>query len=912
MPPPPRAAGRRSRSAQILQNGPESREDYLSFDWLLLWSTMFVVFLIFALFTPYTNQLDEIKNLLLMTLPPVLLVLALLRWDFSRMNFRDYKGLVYLAAFLLSIVVSWIINPQKAIGERVIWFQIGVATFTFLFATLLNSENKLRKTMIFFVLLSLFSCVFGLFIFAGQGFIGHIFNWMVKRDYFQTNQDWLILVYTLQQSKEMYSTILNPDFYAAYLVMTIPIVLSMFFVEERLLLKAVSLLTFLLMNVCLGFTLSNDSFLSIVFVTYPVYFILGYLYVFDWRLSKRTLAIFFAGSAVLALTLGFLLSPMLYQFWEFKTQAIDGRKILWMGGVYPWLYGDDGTRSAINPISFLFGTGPGGYRHYFPVFRDPTFFDNQINNVTTFSHNYYIDVLCEFGLLGFVCFAAMYGVVLWNAYQQVRTSTSRPHQYYQLAMVAALSGIALQNFFSPNNRWAVAGMVFWSLFGISMGIWYLEKGLNTQDDGKRRGTAPASAANWHYIQYALLAIAVLFCIRSIPQGIRHFEGAKRNSFGLQKMEQQPARLTPAERAQWDNDAIKAFQDAIDLNPTFVTSYYKVAHMYFSRGELDRAIETYQTLEKFNPHYSEIHLNLGIVYSTKASRLTGRERIEALQKAYASIKEGARQSLKPVVQRLAGDIGQELAIALRQEKLEPEDVRALFGDNLETTDIQRVRNAKFIEVLEELKPYYRSIIDYKPRLPGEIAGREQNLEDAYLNLVQLGLLTRKPDEAIAVRRELYTYDPTDVDNIAALLDLYEELDRVDERIEFLEMAAKGDPLDYRLRQLLAAAYLEADRMDDFARELRRIEVLRPELPGALAGLYVHYMGTGDAARRDEYRAKLAKIGIDTEQLTESLKKATADRPDAVAQLLIDSVEDTTAPRPAPAPAPADAVTTGAAE
>ena len=53
-----------------------------------------------------------------------------------------------------------------------------------------------------------------------------------------------------------------------------------------------------------------------------------------------------------------------------------------------------------------------------------------------------------------------------------RSATRRTgsHQFYQIACIAGLSGVALQNFFSPNNRWAVAGMMYWTMFGLSMGI----------------------------------------------------------------------------------------------------------------------------------------------------------------------------------------------------------------------------------------------------------------------------------------------------------------------------------------------------------------------------------------------------------------------------------------------------------
>src|SRR5690606_29713800 len=99
---------------------------------------------------------------------------------------------------------------------------------------------------------------------------------------------WATLFYTLFNSHgDMYSFILNSDFYAAFLVMLIPIALSMFFVEQRTWFKVLALLSVLLMNVCLFLTNSNDSFISMFLLAYPLYFLLGYKYVKEWGLSRR-------------------------------------------------------------------------------------------------------------------------------------------------------------------------------------------------------------------------------------------------------------------------------------------------------------------------------------------------------------------------------------------------------------------------------------------------------------------------------------------------------------------------------------------------------------------------------------------------------------------------------------------------
>ncbi len=57
------------------------------------------------------------------------------------------------------------------------------------------------------------------------------------------------------------------------------------------------------------------------------------------------------------------------------------------------------------------GGGPGSFRNLFPNHRSPDYFLYDISNVTLFAHNYFVDVLCETGLVGFAVFMTFLGVL---------------------------------------------------------------------------------------------------------------------------------------------------------------------------------------------------------------------------------------------------------------------------------------------------------------------------------------------------------------------------------------------------------------------------------------------------------------------------------------------------------------------
>jgi tetratricopeptide (TPR) repeat protein len=854
---------------------PLPKENYFTFDWLLLFATYIVMSLIFFLFTPYTHQLDEIKNMFLMSLPPFLFAAAVYGKDFREFRWRTHASTILLGLLIAEMLISWVLNPPprgstgffdaiaKWIGnpmrmttERVVWFQLACMTFTIVFAWYMDTEEKLRKTMLFYVLTSFAAVAIGLFLFAGRGFTDMMYAAMKGSKFWSPQAKNLML--TLATSKEMYSTILNSDFFAAYLVMTLPIPLSMFFIERRIILRALAAVTFLLMNVCLVFTNSNDSFMSAVFILYPLYFLLIFRHFKKIRLSPKLILTFLGGSAILFLTVFVLMIPKLSQTWDFKTAALEGRKVLWSGGFWPWLYRDDPTKSHLDLLSILFGTGPGGYRFYFPVFRRADFFDNQINNVTTFGHNFYLDYLLEFGIIGLVLFLWFYGRVLYDGFRQSRESENELICHYQVAVISGLSAIALQNFFSPNNRWAVCGMIYWSLFGLSMGMRNIEV---------PKATAPVQNELPLWAKRASLVLAAIFMLRSVPQGIDHFQGAMEHGLGLTYMEL--ADYREQGKTRYLERAKEHFLRAIAYNPTFASSYYKLGHVLNQLGEIDSAIKIYERLNEVFPHYSEVHLNLGIMYSVKAMELEGVEKLLMLERAYNEIKEAARQELKPNVQWIAGTIGKQLI-----------DMYESIDENKAPTELKEAakrlnpQGKRVAEIREDLKTYYQNIISYEPKLEEYKVERKKYYDRAQRELVALAYATGKLDEAERLLAKIYSEDPSKVKYLAQLLALYDKQGKQKEKIQYLENLVHGAPTDIALRQILAEAYLDAKDMQNYVKELRRIEVLDPKNKYALTHLLKAYHTLGEKAKETEYREKLKRLGIDpTVALGASAKEST---------------------------------------
>lgn len=826
------------RRAGIGRRRTEAPENYFSPEWLLLGATYVTMVALFFLFTPYTHQLDEIKNLILGILPPLLLLSAVLLANFRKMSWPVHGSTFFLGLWVVAMITSYLLNSHKDTGERVVWFQLASAAFTVVFAWFMDSESKMRKTLMVLVLIALGSTVVGLFMFAGQGFTGLIYDYLVRsaRTGGMLSQDvrWVTLFYTLKESKEMYSTILNSDFFAAFLVMTIPFALSMFFVEEHLSFKILAIVTFLLMNVCLFFTNSNDSFLSIILITYPLYAILGYLYMQNWGLTKRFLGAFLACSGILLGTVGLLMMPTLAQTWEFKSEAFSGREILWAGAYLPWLYGEDRSMSGINIMSFLFGTGPGGYRFYFPLFRADNFFDNQINNVTTFGHNWYLDILCEFGLFGLIAFGAFHIKVIADGFWQIRNSENNAHKFYQLACICGLMGIALQNVFSPNNRWAVCSMIYWTIFGLSMGIYHLD----------RPGQEEERERMWPKVARPLLIVFVaFFALRSGYLSYNYWIAATSNSVGLGHMDDAD-RTQGAQKTMYLQASKEHFLKAIQHNPTFATSYYKLGHVLNQMSDIEGAIRVYERLNEVFPHYSEIHLNLGIMYNVQSRAETDPDKkLELLEKSWEYMQEASRQSIKANIRWISGLVGEELA---REYKT-------------------RGREEEGIEVLKETVPFYQSILDYEPKLPEVIADKRRYYAPAKERLAEIMFEINDLVGAEAILKRTYLEDPNNRVALNQLLRVFDRRSAPEEKVDFLRRATDAAPLNVPLRLDLAGAYFAAGDFAKYEQELRKVLVAEPGNQEALAQLYLLNNALNEPEQARAFGDELTSAGLNLERL-----------------------------------------------
>jgi hypothetical protein len=657
--------------------------------WIL--GGIFALFgLVVLMFTPFTHQLDEIKWTLLYVVPAILLFAA----------FRDFHGRVFarrsglplllLAAFLGVTIISFLLNLSHwRVAERALWMQSGLVAIAWMVSWFASEDRRLRSAFAWVTVVGVVAAIAGLIMYYGvtESTYKHL-------KAHGAASHWVTFAYTLGHVQETMGPVLSSDFFAEFLACLLPIALAVTLAASPWRWRFTGGFAVLVMGFTLSRTLNRTC---IVVGTIALVAVLLVSFVRGKRLGALPVLrrVRWIGIPLVGLVGLFSTVTILFRG-SHRLLPWDTLRIIWRAAVGMWLHHGAAEGSVANPISVLFGTGPAGIRLYFNEFRPPDFFDHSINNVTTFAHNAVLDVLVEYGAAGLLVFAALVACTFWLGGRAIMRSRSAERISFTAGALAAFGTMLLVTMFDSGHRWPVGAMTLWIVLGLSIAAIRTEAAVTSTQEDEAEATPRRTrfCIGWFRhpaaFTYAAGVFAILFLVRSVPQGIFYWSAAVENSAGLVEMEiaQESTGEVQTVRLKRARDH---FQRAIAMNPSFSTSYYKLAHIYNQLGETDQAIATYENLEKLEPYYSETPLNLGIMYSSKAGESGGPKRLELMEKAASQMRTAARQSLKPGTQFLAGNVSEELA---RE-----------YAVNGRTADARRARQ----NALE----FYQTLLGYQP-------------------------------------------------------------------------------------------------------------------------------------------------------------------------------------------------------
>lgn len=643
------------------------------------------MFVVVTAMTAWTHNLDDVKVPVFTFTGPLLLLGALILLSIKAAPAPPKIPLWALIGFGITFLVSILLSEFRWIGWHQLFIFWSAAGF-FLAAAVVNSRFWSAELFLRFLVLQLLVTNlvgFTLFDFTGSSnhnaLISHIYVWLNGQAGVPTRDSGMLnLLWTFYNAEnEMLSTILNRDFYAGFCLLFLPIALRLSFdpgpTPHPRLWRSLGLATSIFTVICIFYCQSKGEY--IFFLISMIFF--GALFYKVGKvpgLRTRYLASWLIGMGLLLGGLAWMKSPTLMNQLKAISVSTSSRSIIWFGSLN--IFKDF-------PI---FGGGPGTFRIYFPAYRAPDYFEHEISHVTLYSHNYFLDLLCETGLIGLTLFMIFLGGLFILGLKWAFRHGDTTIRGSLVAVLSGILGFMGSNLSSPNARWVIGACAMWTMVGVLAGLIQLASG-KTPDRSRKFSWSEARFANF----LPVLLLALLMLLWSANYGTQYF-----------KSETAFARGEPLMRQVFDylhRDAIETEQaigylkvaaDDLEqssrINPHNLSSYYKRGSIYstlsrlynrrarnsadpatdvqISNDYLLKAMNTYETLSRFAPDYAEIHYNLGIVYDSVANRFDRLDNRAALgtdqtaedfrQRALDHLERMGRLSLKPQVARLRGD------------------------------------------------------------------------------------------------------------------------------------------------------------------------------------------------------------------------------------------------------------------
>jgi hypothetical protein len=651
------------------------------------------LFALVLLFTPFTIQLDDIKIWIMHVGGGVLALAFALLWTSGHVELPPrplwIPYLAFLGANALSCLAlalppavsmpSRVPEADRALYATALWrtavptlyFYAVLAGWILLAASILRTKKMVELSLKLCILLTFSTTFFGLFHYGGgMSMVEQAMDAALKAKEARgetpgfTYQRVFNMVAVFARNREMLSTILNAQFFGNFLVMLMPATAAaMFFSASNLVRRSaqgrsvlvpvlwlsLASVSTMMALICIVLTFQKSSLLLVPVV------LLAFVALVHTQTRFRIARIpevplIAVCSAATAAFVFYSTRFDLAQRLISMERSWTPRAIMWKGAIQMWLD---------NPV---LGAGPGSYRVLFPLYRSPDYFLHRINNVTQYSHNWALDILAEVGLLGLLSYLAYLGAIFVLGWRAIRTCEDHTMRVAVIGYLVGLASILAGNMATPMTRWPIGATTLHAFAGLAAGTVAVALRSNRYDIA-----TPAPQAGWgasHWLRVSIAAALAGLMVPLLRWQNTVWTASRLHADGTLTVDAVPPtpHRDPKVEAQIRmilEEAIDKLTAALRLDPNRPTTYYKLAFAYNRTGNQEGALQAYLDLTGYNPDYSEIQFNLGVVYMSAADSLgdpkdlSPEQRARALgliRKSLVHFERAARQSDKPGVSR----------------------------------------------------------------------------------------------------------------------------------------------------------------------------------------------------------------------------------------------------------------------
>ncbi|CAN5166490.1 hypothetical protein BH09SUM1_BH09SUM1_22420 [soil metagenome] len=771
-----------------------------------------VAFVILSL-TPLTNNLDDIKipGLYIGGALSLAAWLALWLWDYV----DDPPRIIWIP--YIAHIVAYVISTLAAepVARWVGWQYVCYVTCTFGFVLLgcgvIQTKKMVGLALKFWVMLTFITTAFGLIHYSSLLERFYVFAYGPVANAGREPMSRLqALMLTFVKSREMLSTILNVQFFGNFLLMLFPVTAAcavfVFGNLQRRLADGETVIRPMVWIVIAG--LSGVFSVACIFTTFAkssIFFIPGVMIAFIagiyfftnvkrppylWLMLILSVLM---GATILYFTLGDLRTQL-----KSVEESMAPRRIIFGGA---WGMFKD------HPI---LGMGPGSFRIYFPQYRDPNYHLTRITNVTVYAHNWLLDYLAETGLAGTLTYLAFLGGGAWLGFQALRRC---PDMTMRVAVIGGLIGAAslfAGSSTTPMSRWPVGTVALHAMLGTTLGI--ITLGLRAAAP-----QAPPRESKMMPLKTGLLIASVAFSVYITVWARSAFLAAYYHNEGLSYSESVPQSALGGNGVSENPDivayfsaAVENFQKSLQLDPTRLTTYYKLANSYNRLGDTQKALGAYKDLQKYSPDYSEVHYNLAVIYYNLAL-----EQDDVAKDAKKNKNGETASSARAESLRLFGLCKDEFDISARMSnKVSVWFFRGnsytLYADHLEA------KSAAAKKIYHEAGDIFMRTSTLPVSTVIQEDGQVEREKDQRVRAITFAsdayYRAGEPDLAAQAEEKYLEQVPTSTASVKQASLLWQEAGKPDEALRVIDAALAGNPLDGELQMLRFDALSAADRKD----------------------------------------------------------------------------------------------------
>lgn len=339
--------------------------------------------------------------------------------DFKLKYFRtDAWILIFMLVVAICAMTSISLQESRNIALLICAFILAY----FVVINTIEDKKQFKFILYVFIVAAVLTAIYGLY----QYKFGDLYS-----------QAWVDSNMFEDIKMRVYSTFENPNVYGEYLILVIPIIISLMWEEKGFMKKLLLLIALGITMLAMVLTYSRGCWLGIIFA----------IALLAIMIDKRFILLGIVALFMMPFVLPDTILNRFLSIGNMGDSSTSYRVYIWMG-----------TIAMLKDYWFSgIGLGTTSFNTIYPIYS--------YNNVTTpHSHNLFLQITVEYGIVGLIIFA----FIMFNYYKELIISTLKKKNIMTLGFIAAMSGFMIESLFDYTWYNYRVILIFWIIVALSM------------------------------------------------------------------------------------------------------------------------------------------------------------------------------------------------------------------------------------------------------------------------------------------------------------------------------------------------------------------------------------------------------------------------------------------------------------